>query len=103
MMSVDASLEEFADTFEHAFEHVILHALTIRICGVIGNASKRLIINSMKATRACGIFVARVQSCQQKKLAKVEIGKHSGWSGKQLVSSVNAYTNRKPNANPNPK
>ena len=57
MMSVDASLEEFADTFEHAFEHVILHALTIRICGVIGNASKRLIMNFMKATRACGIFV----------------------------------------------
>jgi len=39
----------------------------------------------------------------KKKLAKVEIGKHSGWSGKQLVSSVNAYTNRKLNANPNPK
>ena len=61
MMSVDASLEEFADTFEHAFEHafehVILHALTIRICGVIGNASKRLIMNFMKATRAYGIFV----------------------------------------------
>ena len=98
------SVEEFADTFEHAFEHVILHALTIRICGVIGNASKRLIINFMKATRACGIFVCpSTKLSAKKKLAKVEIGKHSGWSGKQLVSSVNAYTNRKLNANPNPK
>jgi len=96
-------MEEFADTFKHA--EGPLFCTRWRFVYFWGDRERVKTLIELYESYPClwDFRSPEYKVVSKKKLVKVEIGKHFRWSGKQLVSSVNAYTNRKPNANPNPK
>ena len=93
-------MEEFADTFEQK-DRYFAHVDDSYFWG--DRECVKTLIELYESYPCLWDFRSpEYKVVSKKKLAKVEIGKHSGWSGKQLVSSVNAYTNHKLNANPKP-